>query len=71
MYYKIAFNLRLTKVKDTEYMHSCLTAVGMSTSKSIHHKNMLSERKLYGTAHTVYDTGNTHFQTSKTKLQIP
>ena len=45
MYYKIAFNLRLTKVKDTEYMHSYLTDVRMSTSKYIHHKNMLSEKE--------------------------
>ena len=51
-------------------MHGCLTAVKMSTPKYIHHKNMLSEKELYGTIHTVYDTVNTHFQTSKTKLQI-
>lgn len=50
-------------------MHGCLTAVKMSTPKYIHHKNMLSEKKLYGTTHTVYDTVNTYFQTSKTKLQ--
>ena len=49
-------------------MHGCLTAVKMSTPKYIHHKNMLSEKKLYGTTHTVYDTVNTYFQTSKTKL---
>ena len=51
-------------------MHGCLKAVKMSTPKYIHHKNMLSEKELYGTIHTVYDTVNTHFQTSKTKLQI-
>ena len=69
MYYKIAFNLRLTKVKDTEYMHSCLTDVRMSTSKYIHHKNMLSEKNCME-QHIQYMTLVTHFEISKTKLQI-